>query len=275
MKNIYLIFILIFALIVASAHAAPKSSTKMKKNKITKSKKLNFDISVDESIPAAEDSTSVTDLMLNASYQLTKRHKIQALQFLSLPSEVEKGEDKVQPSDIYLYHHYKINKKFTYRSTLTLPASETTKDHGKITFYEARLYYKRKIAKRFSLSATPIATYYFNEYNFSPVTQKKNKLYGIGAAVSLSYVVSDKLSFNGFYLTRLDWEEKSRNDVSDTNQTSGTYWIDLNTSYRINKKLNVRVGYKKIESQRSDTVVEYVFYRPEASEYYLGLDYSF
>ncbi|MGB0453433.1 MAG: hypothetical protein ACPGJV_06935 [Bacteriovoracaceae bacterium] len=254
------------------AHASTSTATAKKE----KPKAYSAAMSIDRGFPVKKEASYSTDVAFDFTYKLNDKQKLKALQYAIFPSEVEAGEDKVQATDTYLFHYYTFNKNFTYRSTMTLPFSDASKDNGRITRYEGRLYMGTSLGKdkEVRLTFIPLAAYYFNEFKFSPDSQRKNKRYGIGGIFAASYSATDKLSFGASYVLRLDWEERSEKDVSDNNQTAGSYVVDLYSSYSISKNMGVRVGYQKSEAQRQGTEVEYLFFRPEAASYYVGLDLS-
>ena len=246
-----------------------------------KDKKFRFNplLSIDHNLRFREDQNPTTDISMNFTGRVNQKHTIQILQVATKFYMINPGDNEVEFSDTFLFHHWRLyNSKswggLTLRNSYTLPISTSAKRNDTRGRWEQRLMFSKAFFKgKLFLAYRPFYRFFFNNYK-----QGENGLllneYSYGHNLLAVLTFNNKFSFVGLAGQTMNVLQRSKFETMPE-QTNETYFFTGFINYNARKNLGIRLGYLQANSAIINGRNEVYFYDEENSSWNLGMDYTF
>ena len=254
-------------------------------------KKYSLGISAEHYTPFHEDVEEYTYIFLSGSYKLDSKNTFSFLQWITKAYYTSPGENEVGLVDTRLRHTYKLsdnflNTKWNWRSEITLPVSEASQRHDRLTRLGGRLTASKDIGKT-NITARGFLNYYVNEYKTTDAgtgtsggTPLREMMYGY--VLEGSYYLTDKIDLSASYFfsenryEQLDFRNRTSTLGKVKNPPTHTYSIDLTASYAFNSQMSASLGYSQgTEVLERGGNTDMYFYEQEESVWALGGSYTY
>lgn len=256
-------------------------------------KSLSFSVGASHNSGFYEDSAHTTSLFGSASFKFNKKQSASIAQSFNQSYRVNPGVDDkgFSQNDTVLGFNHELAENFLSarwgaKLTTTLPVSERSNRLDVITVSTISLSASRYFYNnRLSASISPRARYYFSEYTTTPSDPGAgggNPLpeYLLGATLSLSYSLNDKLSLSGAagWSTQYYYQTQYVNPdpvYGFTAPPKNSYSLSMGLDYSFTKRWAASFTYAHADRYEKPWGTEYLVFNDRVTTWSVGTSYSF